>query len=258
MYKYKVGGGYLQYSRGIGWQNISWSSYYKMASRADFDLYLKTARGLIKPKSFNGIVYLDQNEDFEIVVVNKSSLKVKAKIYLSGYDIGTLALKPYETIPLKKVVEGVDRRFRYCQFGSYEGMLGKLNRERLYSDEITVVFEPEKIAMAQTPMYESMDRIGCASSDLGDRFGCAISNFGKKGLKVQTDFSVECDTSDGGGAILGPNKSHQTFFPVKDFVTHGKYYFTLIMRTRQNNEENIPKIIPLCEMYNKNLMNSNI
>ena len=80
----------------------------------------------------------------------------------------------------------------------------------------------------------------------------------KKGLKVQTDFSVECDTSDGGGAILGPNKSHQTFFPVKDFVTHGKYYFTLIMRTRQNNEENIPKIIPLCEMYNKNLMNSNI
>ena len=53
---------------------------------------------------------------------------------------------------------------------------GKLNRERLYSDEITVVFEPEKIAMAQTPMYESMDRFGCASSDLSDRFGCAVSN----------------------------------------------------------------------------------
>ena len=193
-----------------------------MASRTDFDVYLKTARGIIKPQSFNGIVYLEQCEDFEIIVVNNSCFKVKSKIYLSGYYIGTLVLMPGMSSPVKKVIEGVDRRFRYCQFNSHEAKVGKLNKESLYSDEITVAFLPQKITL-----HEKIK---------------------KNALHVVADCAVaECDSVDRGGAILGPNKSHQRFTRVENFDTYGKYYFTLIMRTRPT--EKLPEIIPLSERY---------
>ena len=117
-----------------------------MVSRTDFDLYLKTKRGIIKPQQYNGIVYLQPNEDFEIVCVNKSSLRVKAKYILSGENIGVLALASFQTAKLRKPVEGVDRQFRYCEFGSNDAFDGKLHEQKRHSDEITVVFSPEKIS----------------------------------------------------------------------------------------------------------------
>ena len=204
-----------------------------MASRTDFDLFLKTTRGLIKPTSFNGVVYLIKNEDFEIVLVNNSNLKVQAKVYLSGYDVGTLVLNPRQKLTLKKPVEGVDRAFRYCPFNSYESVVGKLNKENLYSDEINVVFMPEKLTEQTFPIYTPMDKYATANS---------------KGIRVESDFSGGDDTVDnGGGVILGPNRTYQTFFRVDDFVTHGKYSFTLVMRTKC--EDDFKEILPLCDMY---------
>ena len=205
------------------------ASLFTMISRTQFDLYLKTSRGLIKPSSFNGVVYLLHNENFEIVLSNNTWIKVKAKIILCGHDIGTLVLKPKEIIPLKKVVEGIDRCFRYCEFDSYEGMLGKLDKDSLYSDEITVVYMPQKEIIV-------------------DRSVCGTPKF--CGIRVETDFSPAHDMLDGcvaGGAVLGPTKTHQRFYRVDDFPTEGEYRFTIVMRSRQHVEDVSPMILPLSE-----------
>merc|ERR1712055_1284399 len=127
--------------------------FTKMVSRTDFDLYLNTSRGIIRPASFKGVVYLIQYEDFGIVLVNNSDLKTKSKVYLSGYELGTVVLKPRENLVLKKPVEGVDRKFRYMQFDGYEAVVGKLNS--LYSNEITAIFMPEKMRKQSHPIYAS-------------------------------------------------------------------------------------------------------
>ena len=195
-----------------------------MVSRTDFDLYLNTSRGIIRPASFKGVVYLIQNEDFGIVLVNNSDLKTKSKVYLSGYELGTVVLKPRGNLVLKRPVEGIDRKFRYTQFGRYESVVGKLNKENLYSNEITAVFMPEKMCK-QTP-----------------------SPFG--GIPVTSNSMRGYDTVDNpsdGCGVLGPNKSFQKFFSVNDFETCGKYCFTLVMQTKC--EDDYPEILPLCNMY---------
>ena len=195
-----------------------------MVSRTDFDLYLNTSRGIIRPASFKGVVYLIQNEDFGIVLVNNSDLKTKSKVYLSGYELGTVVLKPRGNLVLKRPVEGIDRKFRYTQFGRYESVVGKLNKENLYSNEITAVFMPEKMCK-QTP-----------------------SPFG--GIPVTSDTMRGYDTVDNpsdGCGVLGPNKSFQKIFSVNDFETCGKYCFTLVMQTKC--EDDYPEILPLCNMY---------
>ena len=202
----------------------------KMPSRTDFDLYLNTSRGIIRPASFKGAVYLIQNEDFGIVLVNNSDLKTKSKVYLSGHELGTVVLKPRENFVLQKPVKGVDRKFRYTQFGSYEAVMGKLNKENLYSNEITAVFMPEKLRKQKQPIYAA-----------------AGSSFG--GIPVKSDSMRGYDTVDNpsGCGVLGPNKSFQKFFRVDDFETCGKYYFTLVMQTKC--EDDYLEILPLCDMY---------
>ena len=201
-----------------------------MISRTQFDLYLKTPRGLIKPRSFNGVVYLLHNENFEIILSNNTCVKVKAKIILCGHDIGTLVLNTKEIIPLKKVVEGIDRCFRYCQFDSYEGMLGKLDKDSLHSDEITVIYMPQKEVIVNRSM-------------------CGTPK--SSGLEVESDFSPSHDMLDGcnaGGAVLGPDKTHQRFYRVDDFDTVGEYRFTIVLRSRQS-ELSRPMILPLGENF---------
>ena len=142
-------------------------------------------------------VFRIKNEDFEVVVVNNSDLKVKSKIYLSGCDVGTLVLKPREYLSLQKPVEGVNRKFRYCQFNSYEAVMGQLNKENLYSDEITAVFMPEKLSKQTQPVYESMNRYDTADSTFD-------------GINVTSDFVGGFDTVDNSvGVVLGPNRCSQ-------------------------------------------------
>ena len=114
-----------------------------MVSRADFDLYLITDRGRIAPQSYDGIVKLLPGEDFSIVAQNKSCLKIKAGFYMSGEYIGTLVIPKFERCEIKRPILGIDRRFRYCEFGSSESQQGKLYQNDLHSDEITVIFSPE-------------------------------------------------------------------------------------------------------------------
>ena len=199
-----------------------------MVSRTDFDLYLNTSRGIIRPASFKGVVYLIQNEDFGIVLVNNSDLKTKSKVYLSGYELGTVVLKPRENMVLKKPVEGIDRKFRYTQFGGHEALVGKLNKENLYSNEITAIFMPEKMCKQTRPIFSP-------------------SPFG--GIPVTSDSMRGYDTVDNpsGCGVLGSNKSFQKFIRVNDFETCGKYSFTLVMQTKC--EDDYPEILPLCNMY---------
>ena len=202
-----------------------------MVSRTDFDLYLNTSRGIIRPASFKGVVYLIQNEDFGIVLVNNSDLKTKSKVYLSGYELGTVVLKPKGNLVLKKTVEGIDRKFRYTQFGRCEAVDGKLDKDHLYSNEITAVFMPEKMCKQTRSIYVT------TPSPFG---GIPVTSSTMRGYDTVDNPSAGC-------GVLGPNKSFQKFFSVNDFETCGKYCFTLVMQTKC--EDDYPEILPLCNMY---------
>ena len=89
-----------------------------MVSQTDFDIYLITDRGRILPQSYDCVVKLIPGENFSIVASNNTHLKTKAKFYLSGTYVGTLVIPKFQRCELKRPIEGVDRCFRYCEFGT--------------------------------------------------------------------------------------------------------------------------------------------
>ena len=131
-----------------------------MVSRTDFDVYLLTDRGRIQPQSYDCVVKLFPGEDFSIVATNNTNLKAKAKFYLSGTYIGTLVIPKYQRCELKRPIEGVDRCFRYCEFGTSIAEIAKLDPNKPHSDEVTVIFYSEDISKR---LYASACAEGYAS-----------------------------------------------------------------------------------------------
>ena len=206
-----------------------------MVSRTDFDVYLLTDRGRIQPQSYDCVVKLFPGEDFSIVATNNTNLKAKAKFYLSGTYIGTLVIPKFQRCELKRPIEGVDRCFRYCEFGTSIAEKAKLDPNKPHSDEVTVIFYSEEISKR---LYASACAEGYVS-DVTDGFNSY------KAAKIETDYGGIC-----GGGILGPTKTHQKFFEASDFVTCGKYCFSLVLRSIETVRQ--PKIIPLTDMYKYN------
>jgi len=211
-----------------------------MVSRTDFDIYLLSDRGKISPQSCDCVVKLIPGENFSIVVSNNSYLKTKAKFYLSGTYIGTLVIPKFERCELKRPIQGVDRCFIYCEFGTSIAQKAKLNADSPHSDELTVIFYPEyipekKYSDAQTVYASSSASIDGSSISVPDGFNHYNS------LKVETDYA------GAGGGILGSTKTNQKFFETPDFVTRGKYSFTLVLRSLETSR--LPSIIPLSDMY---------
>ena len=99
-----------------------------MYSRTEYDIYLKTDRGFIKPQKFDGIVWLEENEVFVIVLVNNSILKTKADIYISGHNIATLVLRPLRSSVLTMPIVGPYRRFRYSEFSTCDDCGAKVDK----------------------------------------------------------------------------------------------------------------------------------
>ena len=206
-----------------------------MVSRTDFDIYLLTDRGRIQPQSYDCVVKLFPGEDFTIVATNNTNLKAKAKFYLSGTYIGTLVIPKFQTCELKRPIEGVDRCFRYCEFGTSIAEKANLDPNKPHSDEVTVIFYSEYISKRS---YAS----ACAEGYVPD----VVDGFNSyKSTKIETDYGGIC-----GGGILGPTKTHQKFFETNDFVTCGKYCFSLVLRSIEAIRQ--PKIIPLTDMYKYN------
>ena len=203
-----------------------------MISRTDFDIYLITDRGRIQPKSYDCVVKLIPGENFSIVASNNTHLKTKAKFYLSGIYVGTLVIPKFQRCELKRPIEGVDRCFIYCEFGTSVAEKAKLDLNNPHSDELTVIFYPEYIS--EKKYIDTQPTYAAAASSI-----CEPDGFNHyKSTKIETDY---------GGAILGMKKTNQKFFEVTDFVTRGKYCFTLVLRSLDT--ERLPNIIPLSDMY---------
>ena len=200
-----------------------------MVSQTDFDVYLISDRERILPTTYNGVVKLIPGEKFSIVVTNNTNLKTKVKFYLSGTYVGTLVIPKFQKCELKRPIEGVDRCFIYCEFGTSIAEKARLDPNKPHADEMTAIFYPEHIS----------ESLPCTSNVSA---ACATENFGSyKMSKCETDY---------GGVILGSTKTHQKFFKTSDFVTCGKYCFTLVLRSVECIRE--PEIIPLCDMYKYN------
>ena len=200
-----------------------------MVSRTDFDIYLITDRGRILPTTYNGVVKLIPGEKFSIAATNNTNLKTKVKFYLSGTYVGTLVIPKFQKCELKRPIEGVDRCFIYCEFGTTIAEKARLDPNKPHADELTVIFYPEYIS-------ESLLSTSYVSA------ACVPESFSSyKMSKCETDY---------GGVILGSTKTHQKFFKTSDFVTCGKYCFTLVLRSVECIRE--PEIIPLCDMYKYN------
>ena len=211
-----------------------------MVSRTDYDIYLISDRGKIRPQSYDCIVKLIPGENFSIVASNNTHLKAKAKFYLSGTYIGTLVIPKFQRCELKRPIEGVDRCFIYCEFGTSVAQKAKLNANKPHSDELTVIYYPEyiserKYSDAQTTYAAAASCIEGSSISVPDGFNQYNS------LKVESDYGGS------GGAVLGSSKTNQTFFEASDFVTRGKYCFTIVLRTLETDR--LPNIIPLSDMY---------
>ena len=169
------------------------------------------------------------------MATNNTNLKAKAKFYLSGTYIGTLVIPKFQKCELKCPIEGVDRCFRYCEFGTSIAEKAKLDPNKPHSDEVTVIFYSEYIPQRS---YSAACAEGSIISE-PDGFNPY------KTPKIETDYGGIC-----GGGILGPTKTHQKFFEASDFVTCGKYCFTLVLRSIETVRQ--PNIIPLCDMYKYN------
>ena len=206
-----------------------------MVSRTGYDIYLITDRGKIRPQSYDCIVKLIPGENFSIVASNNTHLKTKAKFYLSGTYIGTLVIPKFQRCELKRPIEGVDRCFIYCEFGTSVAQKAKLNSNKPHSDEVTVIFYPEYMT----------ERTTYAAASASCIEGSSISEL--DGFNQYNSLKVESDYGGSGGAVLGSSKTNQTFFEASDFVTRGKYCFTIVLRSLETDR--LPNIIPLSDMY---------
>ena len=205
-----------------------------MVSWTDFNICLIKDRGRILPQSYDCVVKLFPGENFSIVATNNTNLKTKAKFYLSGTYVGTLVIPKFQKCELKRPIEGVDRCFIYCEFGTSIAEKAKLDPNKPHSDEVTVIFYPEHIPSA------------CAKyASAGSGISVPESFNSYKSSKFETDYG-----GIRGGATLGATKTHQKFFETSDFVTCGKYCFTLVLRSIEAVRQ--PEIIPLCDMYKYN------
>ena len=223
-----------------------------MVSQTDFDIYLITDRGRILPQSYDCVVKLFPGENFSIVATNNTNLKTKAKFYLSGTYVGTLVIPKFQRCELKRPIEGVDRCFIYCEFGTSIAEKAKLDPNKPHSDELTVIFYPEYISERKYSAACATYAAACAD---GATYAAACAD--GSGISVPDGFNqykaskIESDYGGiRGGAILGATKTHQKFFEASDFVTCGKYCFTLVLRSIEAVRQ--PEIIPLCDMYKYN------
>ena len=212
-----------------------------MVSRTDFGFYLKTSRGIIKPKKYDCIVNLLPGETFTLISENNTSFKTKAKFILSGENIGTLVIPPHRTSEVKRPLQGIDRQFKYVEFDSNNALTGKLDKNKLHCDEVTVIFSVEKKTYSNNSLHDS---VRDASVTDGLEFECAHSSF--KGICVETD-SIGASR---GGVVLGPNMTHQSFSEVADFETIGEFSFTILMRSL--DPVKLPSIISLSDMKKYN------
>ena len=205
-----------------------------MVSRTDFDIYLISDRGRIVPYSYNGVVKLIPGENFSIVATNNTNLKTKAKFYLSGIYVGTLVIPKFQKCELKRPIDGVDRCFIYCEFGTSIAEKGRLDPNKPHTDELRVIFYPEYIT-ERSPCVSYVSAAACVPE--------SFSSY--KTSKYETDYA-----GIRGSTVLGSTKTHQKFFETSDFVTCGKYCFTLVLRSVDCVRE--PEIIPLSHMYKYN------
>ena len=220
-----------------------------MVSRTDFGFYLKTSRGIIKPKKYDCIVNLLPGETFTLITENNSSFKTKAKFILSGENIGTLVIPPHRTSEVKRPLQGIDRQFKYVEFDSNNALTGKLDKNKLHCDEVTVIFSVEKKTYSNNSLHDS---VRDASVTDGLEFECAHSSFKGSDIPKPRGICVETDSigPSRGGVVLGPNMTHQSFSEVADFETIGEFSFTILMRSL--DPVKLPSIISLSDMKKYN------
>ena len=133
----------------------------------------------------------------------------------------------------------MDRCFIYCEFGTSGAEKAKLDTNKPHSDELTVIFYPEYISERKYSDTRATYAATASTISVSDGFNQY------KSTKIETDYGGMC-----GGTILGLKKTHQKFFEAADFVTCGKYCFTLVLRSIESDR--LPNIIPLSDMYKYN------
>lgn len=185
-----------------------------MVNRTNFGIYLKTERGDLIPQSYDGIVYVKHNEEFGIVIENRSNVRIKAQCFVSGENMGVLIIRAGQREVLKRPIIGLDRPFKYGEFGSETSFHGKLDPHKLHIDEITVIIKPETKKKDETDFSKPV----------------SSNNFGIAG--TTESLKIKCDgTPPTGGVVLGSKNTNQKFVLAPYFCTKGEYQFTIVLRS---------------------------
>ena len=226
------------------------------ASYDDFEVYLET-EGTSKRKVIPDVikqVALYDNEIYKIVVNNKFGLRIKANINLSGSDIGTLILKPHQTVRIERPIRDdlPPRKFQFVKFGGKLANELSATPDKPNADEIQIVIEPEipkpdvhkvhYIAAASDEATEedeeSRDGLNqdAIQSDWGGDTKGSSNKGTRKGIKVARDFvdgsskkSLEA-SSNKGCSILSSIESNQKWVECENFKTKGTFYYVMFLR----------------------------
>jgi hypothetical protein len=95
-------------------------------------------------KETSGYVELNHGETYSINIKNSRSVRCEAVITIDGKDMGTLLLKPYESVNLERPINEA-KKFTFYRINSQEAADSGLNK--VDNDElglISVEFKPEK------------------------------------------------------------------------------------------------------------------
>lgn len=95
-------------------------------------------------KETSGYVELNHGETYSINIKNSRSVRCEAIITIDGKDMGTLLLKPYESVNLERPINEA-KKFTFYRIHSQEAAdsgLNKVDRDEL--GLISVEFKPEK------------------------------------------------------------------------------------------------------------------
>lgn len=227
------------------------------ASYDDFEVYLET-EGTSKRKVIPDVlkqVALYDNEIYKIVVNNKFGLRIKANINLSGSDIGTLVLKPHQTVRIERPIRDdlPPRKFQFVKFGGKLANELSATPDKPNADEIQIIIEPE---MPKPDVFKTHYSAAAASTELstdeadeedkwstdaiqsdwgGDTKGSSNKRT-TKGIKVVTDHvdgsskkTLEA-SSNKGCTILSSIESNQKWFECENFKTKGTFYYVIFLR----------------------------
>ncbi|AII15855.1 hypothetical protein PmNV_067 [Penaeus monodon nudivirus] len=172
------------------------------------DVYITGAfQGDILSKGIHDEVYLLNQEEYGVVLVNKTNRRMKAEIQIAGNHAGTFVVMGNSKVVIQRPID-VDKKFQYVTLDSLE------------LDQIQHIKNMAEFNLVQVVVKYEKDEI-------------PESNISSRGIRVEVDGMDSGRSTVDGGTILSKNSSGQRFKKTTNFDTIDNYdSFNYVLLTK--------------------------